>query len=124
MKNLKWGCNLVAILIILALIGGWRNVMMLSHQGQLSSGFIIMLVSFYLLFNIVAAWGLFLQKSWGFLCTYLAVVYSTVFFSISYIPLITHVMAEGKPRLIALIICNLIVLVYTMYLDYLSQQDD
>lgn len=99
MKPIKWGCRLIAFFIFITLILGWQNIYipykMAFQQNNLNSwtAFLTLIGTLYLALNIAAAWGIFLVKKWAFWIAYIAIIFSTIFFGMSYLPL-THTMSH------------------------------
>jgi hypothetical protein len=92
MKDVKLGCKIIAILIILTLLLNLGTVLYpmkiyydLGKYDQFAT--LLVIRSFiFLLLNAVAVYGLYCLRSWGYGVAYAAIVYSTLFFGVSYIP--------------------------------------
>lgn len=131
MKNkLTFGCKLVSLLILLSfIIYGWK-VAYISFQIAQQTNFwwaiyIIITTSLFLFLNASAAYGIFYIKKWGFILAYLAIIFSTIFFSYSYVPFIGKIinnMFSIGPRYITLIVINLLVICYVAYLHGLYRR--
>lgn len=93
MKDVKLGCKMIAVLIFLALIANLGNVVMpikLIYHLRAYDGFAVFLVIIGLIFlfiNLFAAISLFRLRRFGFGAAYVAIVFSTFVFGVSYIPL-------------------------------------
>ena|SRR3990167_2885862 len=135
MKNkLNFGCKLVSLLILLSfIIDGWE-VTYISFQIALYQWwetsfwwaiYLIITTSLFLFLNASAAYGVFYTKKWGFILVYLAIIFSTFFFSYSYVPFIVKIinnMFSIHPRYITFIVINLIVICYVAYLHVLYRR--
>ena len=126
MKSITARCRLISVLIILTMIvTGWKNTFILEkaeiaiQHGNISSEsiFLIAIGSLFLILNTAAAAGLFFVKRWGFFFAYCAIIFSTIFFSTPYVPIISKILPF--PLWISLIIINCIILFYTIYLHNL-----
>lgn len=105
-------CRLVAALILLAVVCQWKiypGLYQLYTNGYVPVVIYAPMVLIFTLLNLFAGIGLYKLRTWGFILAYIAIPFSTVFFSASYLLLIGN-----KP--IPLIATNLIVLVYIVYL--------
>ena len=134
MKNkLNFGCKLVSLLILLSfIIYGWKVVyisfQLIFQWSQVNMWwgiYFIVTTSLLLFLNASAAYGLFYTKKWGFILAYLAIIFSTIFFSYSYVPFIGKIinnMFSIGPRYITLIVINLIVICYVAYLHGLYRR--
>jgi len=121
---MNFGCRLIASLIILMLLINWESgylMFQIITSDTLWKIFVFALGASFFALNLVSATGLFLNKRWAFWLTYIAVVFTTIFFSIPYIPLITKLFPHNI-RYIPLIVGNLIVLAFTAYLHVLSRK--
>ena len=125
--SISFGCRLISLLIIVALIAGWKNIaipfelVLQQHNINSWSIFLVIMGSAFLLLNMFAALGLFLIKKWGFISAYAAILFSTIFFSASYLPLVNKIF-PASIQYIPLIVNNLIVLSYTVYLHIQFQK--
>lgn len=134
MKNkLNFGCKLVSLLILFSfMIYGWK-VAYISFQVALQwwqiniwwGIYLIITTSLFLFLNASGAYGLFYTKKWGFILAYLAIIFSTIIFSYSYVPfigkIINNIFSIG-PQYITLIVINLIVVCYVGYLHGLYRR--
>lgn len=127
MKNIQFGCKLISLLIFLTLITNWENILILFRlafqQPNINawSLLVISLVSLFLIFNLTAIVGMFLTRRWGFITTYIAIIFSTIFFSTSYLPFVMKLFPVDV-RFVSLIVINLIILLYVIYLDIISRK--
>ena len=127
MKNIHIGCKFISILIILVLFLNWKNVTVPLQLASQQPGITVWTVFLsaigilFLLLNAMAAIGMYLTKWWGFIATYAAVIFSTIFFSTSYVPLIGELFPE-QGRFISLVVINLLVFAYTAYLNLASRK--
>ena len=83
------------------------------------------IASFYLILNLFAAYGMFYVKKWGFIITYIAIIYSTILFSHPYIPFIgsfINILFSIHHYYVTLILLNLIVFCYTIHLHRFYQR--
>lgn len=128
MKNIIFGCRFVSFLMFLTLILNWKvpviQFQAVLQQRDMASGWLTILITTGMLFivlNLIAAAGLFFLKKWSFSVCYLAIIFSTIFFSISYVPLISVVSNFFLPKSpgILLILINIIFLIYVIYLNIL-----
>lgn len=129
MKNILFGCRFVSCLIVLTLIIHWKVPvvpfqLILQKPNILNGGmdwaiyFLITSVLFILL-NLIAAIGLFAVKKWSFTVSYLAIICSSLV-GVSYIPLTYKTFYRfflSQPSIIPMIIINLVLLSYVIYLD-------
>src|SRR5687767_8786486 len=107
-----------ACLIVLVLTVNFENLMIFrANTSILGYIFIVMIGSLYLALNSVSVVGLLLQKQWGFWFTYVAIIFTTIFFSTSYIPWISNLFQENI-RFIPMIISNLVVLISIGFLHF------
>ncbi|OGT40072.1 MAG: hypothetical protein A3F12_07640 [Gammaproteobacteria bacterium RIFCSPHIGHO2_12_FULL_38_14] len=127
MRNVQMGCRLICFLVMLTLIIGWHNFIspfrLSFQQNHINnwSIFLILVGSLFLILNIASAVGLYLVRKWGFIVTYIAIIFSTIFFSTSYVPFISTFFPVHV-RYVALIAINLAVLSYVFYLDVLFRK--
>lgn len=134
MKNTLFGCRLVSFLMVLTLVIHWK-VPVLAFQLILqqpdmlnkwlgwSLYFVITSVLFVML-NLIAAIGLLMLKKWSFKISYLAIICSTLT-GISYLPLTYKGFYKfflSQPSIIPMIIINLVLLSYVIYLDILCRK--
>jgi hypothetical protein len=123
MNNLKFACRFFACLIILVLVINFENLLIFrantSIQGYI---FIFALGSLYLVLNLLSVLGLFFGKQWGFWLTYIAIIFTTFFFSTSYIPWISNLFQENI-RFIPMIISNFVVLISIGRLHFLLRKN-
>ena len=132
MKNIKIGCRLVSFLIFLTFVLNWK-VPVTQLQAAFQQADFMWLIFFiitgvlFILLNLIAAVGLFFLKKWSFSISYLAIIFSTVFFSISYIPLISKIsnfFLPQTPHHIPMILINSLILIYVIYLDVSCRRND
>lgn len=121
MKNIQLRCRLVSLLIILMLMIGWKNPILMFQtafaQRQSSWTFALFAIgTAFLVLNLLTAVGLFLMKNWGFILAYIAIPFSTIFLSTPYIPLLINNFPVHIYQYKPIIIVNLIVLFYVIYL--------
>lgn len=122
LKGVKFGCKLISLLFVLALIIGRENIFVgfeMAYQANsinITYLFIIVLGLLFLIFNLVAAIGLYRLKKWGFIFAYIAITYSTIFFSTAYIPFVSRIFPI-RFGWVALILINLTFLLYIVYID-------
>ena len=122
MNNLKVGCRFFACLIILVLIVNFENLLIFQANTSTSGYiFIFTIGSLYLVLNLLSVCGLFFGKQWGFWFTYVAIIFTTIFFSTSYIPWISNLFQENI-RFIPMIISNFLVLISMGRLHFLSHK--
>lgn len=121
-KNMRMGCRLISFLVILTLITNLHNVIIpleLAIQQSNTNNWSIFLIlagSLFLLVNIASAVGLYLMRKWGFIITYIAIIFSTIFFSTSYVPFVARFFPVHLKYLV-LIVINLAVILCVLYLD-------
>lgn len=129
MKNILFGRRLVSCLMVLTLVIHWKVPVlafqlifqqpdMLNRWVGWSLYFVITSVLFVML-NLIAAIGLFTLKRWSFKISYLAIICSTLA-GISYLPLTYKGFYKfflSQPSIIPMIIINLVLLSYVIYLD-------
>jgi hypothetical protein len=93
MKEVKLGCKLVAVLIFITLVLHLdiiiTPVKLVYHLRSYERFTIFLIIISWLFFfvNLFAAIGLFRQRRWGFGAAYVAIVFSTFTYGVSYIPL-------------------------------------
>lgn len=128
MSDLTFGCRLISFLIgLTTIIALFKNafilqkIAILGNTMSVSSIFLITLGSLLLILNIAAAIGLYFVKKWSFIITYIAIIFTTVFFSIPYIPVIIKVLPFHQ--LTSLLLINAALFIYTVYMHklYLKQ---
>jgi len=120
MKRLRYGCRLLAFFITLTLIIGWRKIpISLASPGD-AAGYQIFLGVMFLLLNGAAACGIFMIKRWGFIVAYIAIIFTTVYYGISYVPYLVNIFHEPI-RPIFLPVINLGVFLSVIYLHRLSK---
>ena len=129
MKSILFGCKFVSCLMVLTLIIHWKVPVVLFQlilqPPDILNGwmgwtlyFVITGVLFVML-NLIAAIGLFAVKKWRFTVSYLAISCSTLV-GISYLPLTYKTFYRfflSQPSIIPMIIINLALLSYVIYLD-------
>ena len=123
MNAAKLGRLLIAGLVILATITNFANVLMLQvHTNLWWKVFLVVIGSLFFVLNIASAFGLLLVKQWGFWLAYVAIIFSTIFFATSYVPLIDKIFTENI-RYLPMIGGNLIVLAFIVYLHFVSRRN-
>ena len=123
--------RLVSFLMFLTFVLNWKvPVIALQAAFQQTDfmwlSFTIITVVLFIILNLIAAIGLFFLKKWSFSISYLAIIFSTVFFSISYIPLISKISNFFLPQTfhpIPVILINSLILIYLIYLDVSYRRD-
>jgi len=121
MNKKKFGCRLVSFLITVTLILNWQNVVIpiqvvMSQSSDGWSDLLEIIGILFLILNVIAAVGMFFLKRWGFAATYVAIIYSNIFFSTSYIPFVSKILRLPWSG-ISLLIVNLLVMIYVVYLQ-------
>lgn len=129
MKNILFGCRLISGLMILSLITHWKIPVVpfqlilqqpdISHEWMSWTLYFAITGILFILLNLMAAIGLFTIKKWSFTVSYLAISCSTLL-GISYLPLTYKSFYRfflSQPSIIPMIIINLTLLSYTVYLD-------
>ncbi|KTD20610.1 Uncharacterised protein [Legionella israelensis] len=128
MKKILFGCRLVSCLMVLTLVIHWKvpviPFQLILQQPDILNGwmgwtlyFVIMGALFFIL-NLIAAIGLFAVRKWGFKIGYLAIICSNLS-GISYLPIKFFL---SQPSIIPMIIINLVLLSYVIYLDISSRK--
>lgn len=111
-------CLVIAILEILITIRGYEIIYLFRmNTPSLSFSIItkILAVLFFTL-NWVGAFGLYKERYWGFIISYLAIIFSTIAFSMSYLPGLHFIMfGPLKYRFVFLLIGNFCVLAFTLF---------
>ena|SRR3990167_7975281 len=121
MNEIKNGCRLAALLVIATLIINWSGVfipLQIGYYLRVMNGFAWLLVVMSLLFltlNVTAAIGLYRMQWWGFVSAYVAIIFSTIFFSACYLPFFDRLFPVNYVG-IALLIANTMVLVLVICL--------
>lgn len=129
MNIINFGCKLVAILIMLAFVVYGLKITYLSsevifHQGHGTLGrgmYLVVLMPIFLFLNMLAAYSIFNVKKWGFVIVYITIIYSTFFFSVSYIPFVNTIINNAfsiGPRYVTVIVLNIIVMAFVAYLQW------
>lgn len=113
-------CLIIAMLeILITFRGGYPIIKQLSlnTQNVLWTMFIkVSVVSFFIL-NWLGALGLYKEKLWGFIFSYLAIIFSTFMFSMSYLPNVPFITLEAlKYRVILLFIENFSIFALVFFL--------
>ena len=124
MNTIKRSHLLIASLLILSVILNINNdILFTIHTEAFYSRLLLIILGLsFFVFNLLAALGVLFSKPWGFWLAYLAVVISTIFFSTSYIPFISHLFHENI-RYLPAIIGNLIVLAFIVYQHRLLKRE-
>lgn len=128
MKNfvaIKFSRILIACLFLLVVIINFENAAVFQLKSN-DIWWMIYLWGIGLVFfilNLATSFGLFFDKRWCFWLAYPAIVFSTIFFSTSYIPLIGGIyrIFPENIRYILLLIANFIVLAFIAYLHVVSK---
>lgn len=124
--SVKYGSKLVSALILLTVILNFNNVFLplkIIYYLRSANSFALLLVAMglsFLLINLVAAVGLYCLSRWSFVTTYVAIIFSTVIFSASYIPYFPRLF-PAQYAFAALVIANVSVLGFVIYLQMLSR---
>ena len=125
MKEVKLGCKLVAVLIFITLVLHLNSVIMpmqLIYNLRAYDSFAVFLVVIgwvFFLINLFAAIGLFRLRRWGFGTAYVAIVFSTFVFGVSYIPFF-DVLFPPKYMAFATLMANIGVLTLLISLHMLT----
>lgn len=126
MKNIIFGCRFVSFLMFLTLILNWKVPVIQFHAGlqqsNIAIGWLAILIItgvLFIILNLIAAVGLFFLKKWSFSICYVAIIFSTIFFSISYVPLVSVVSNFFLPKSPGILLINIIILIYVIYLNIL-----
>lgn len=115
-KMQKFYSRLVALLMLIMLVHYWQIArVVFSTHTNISHLKITALIIIYFGLNIAAIIGLFQLKSWRTLVACLAILFSTLFFSTSYIPFIDKFFAPSY-RFYAMLAVNLIILLVVISL--------
>jgi uncharacterized membrane protein (DUF2068 family) len=120
MTNVKKGCRLVSICILLNVLLHWSNIWfpfkIIYHLQSYNRFAVIMAVMslLFVLINGMAAIGLWRMQWWGFVTAYTAILFSTIFFAASYIPFFPKFFPEHYASL-ALFCANGAVLLAVIY---------
>lgn len=92
MKDVNLGRQVIAVLIaitaILHLSSAYLPIKIVYYLGKYD-GFALLLILLgcvFVVINLVAAYGLFFMRRWGYTAAYVAIVYSSLIFFVSYIP--------------------------------------
>lgn len=118
----KIRCRIAAFLIALTLILHWKIIFSLAPIANIKLYFyIVCTVIVYGLLNVLATIGLYKVKRWSYFVSYLAIIFSTVFFSVQYFPKMHFmyvVFAElpANLRSIPTIIINCLFFLYIIYI--------
>tara|TARA_R110000868_G_scaffold184639_4_gene426291 strand:- start:195 stop:641 length:447 start_codon:yes stop_codon:yes gene_type:complete len=125
MNGVKWGCRLVALLITVMLLRHWGSIfgpLKILYYLRSFDGFALLLVAMgmlFLLVNALAAVGMYQGKRWGFFATYVAIVFSTIFYAASYLPYFNKLFPAHYASL-SLLMANVGVLLWVIYLQVMS----
>ena len=125
MNNLKIACRFFACLIILVLAINFKNLLIFQANTSISGYiFISTIGSSYLVLNLLSACGLFFRKQWGFWIAYAAIIFTTIFFSTSYIPGISNLFPPSQEniRFIPMVVGNFVVLIFIACIHFLSHR--
>lgn len=126
-KDIVLGARIVSVLIMLMMIINWRLVfkpMRLFYYLGTDYPFVVMLVVLSLVFtllNLLAAIGLYKVRRWGFIATYLAIVFSTFFLAVSYVPVIDYFYPIQYASSLVILV-NASVFAYVGYLQMVQRQ--
>jgi hypothetical protein len=88
-KKIKLHSRIIAILFLLAMIVNWSVAYLFQIPifGQPSwSGEMFFIALLFFAFNVLSVVGLVKVCNWGFIVSYIAILYSTIFIGITYIP--------------------------------------
>ena len=120
-------CKLLALLVFLSfLVYGLKFIysffVMVPQLWDYSKSWVMFYIPatiIYVFLNLMAAYGLFFIKKWGFAFAYTAILFNTFFLALPSIPfigkIITGLFSIGNPA-ITLIIINLMVMGFVAYL--------
>ena len=121
-KDLVLGCRVVSVFILIMMAINWRIMFKpfkLFYYLGTEYPFVVLLVGLSLAFiflNLVAAIGLFKTERWGFVFTYIAMAFSTLFFAVSYVPVIDYFYPPQYASTL-LILVNACVFAYVIYVQ-------
>lgn len=127
MKHVKIGCQIIAALILITTVVNWQSAFIplrIVYYLQELNGFAIFLASIGILFvllNLAASLGLFWLKNWGFAVAYTAIIFSTLFLSVSYIPFVSKLIPPAYSSA-SLCIINIAVLLVLVYLHVMIRK--
>ena len=129
MRNTILGCRIISFLMLLTLILHSKMAVVLFQlvsQPQDTFNhlkdallYFIFTQALFVIFNLVAAIGLFSVKQWGFIVGYLAIIFSTLV-GASYIPIISSIFNKFslfQPSIIPVLIVNTIILFHLISLN-------
>lgn len=125
MASIQFSCKLAAFFILMALFLGWQHVYTLYsaafQQDHIHAWgiFFVAIATLFCVLNVVSAVGLFLIKHWVFWLSYIAIVFSTIFFSATYVPFIHAIGMHFLPvtaRPFFPLIVNALLMFYIVYL--------
>lgn len=115
-------CRVMALLILVTVIVHWDIFLVFFHYPLPIGWYALMAIMglIFIVINIVSAVGLFWEKPWGFTTSYLAIVFSTLFFSACYIPYLTRLF-PAQDRTYAMMLVNVIFIIIIASLQYLAR---
>lgn len=121
-KDLVLGCRVVSVFILVMMVINWRIMFKpfnLFYYLGTEYPFVVLLVGLSLAFivlNLVAAIGLFKTERWGFVFTYVAMVFSTLFFAVSYVPVVNYFYPPQYVDTLVILV-NACLFAYVVYLQ-------
>ena len=121
-KDIAFGCKIISLFILIMIVINWRIVfkpMRLFYHLGLDYPFVVLLLAtslFFLLLNVLAVIGLYKVKIWGFVTTYIAMIFSTIFLSVSYVPLVDYFYPPQYASTLVILV-NACVFSYVVYLQ-------
>lgn len=117
MNKIIISCRVVSCLIMLLVLTHWKisGLFLVSIDTFSGKAFLVVIALLFFLLNTISAFGLFFTKRWGFWFAYIAIIFSTIFFSVAYIPFVSKIFAENI-RYIPMIVGNFLVFIFTAYL--------
>lgn len=122
-NKINLGCKFIALLMLLTVIFNWKGIYIFFNNPLPIGWYVIISIVFLLFFllNVVSAVGLFWSKHWGFTLSYIAIVFSTLFFGSCYIPHLPRLFPAHERPYIAILV-NLILIAVIATLHYLSRR--
>ena len=130
MKKIIFGCRFVSFLMVLILVVHWKILaipfQLMFHQPAISNGWLVYFIVTSMLFvilNLMAAVGLYFLRKWSFNVSYLAIIFSTYPIGISYVPFLSKFLLPQAPPILMILI-NLIIFSYVIYLHVLCRKVD
>lgn len=124
MKEIEFACKLAAMLITAILVINLDNSLSSIKLALVEDGingnfvFLITIGTLFFVLNFAAAIGLYYTQKWGFLFAYVAILFSSIVFSTSYVPFSTLIFSN-QTKTFGLIVSNVVVLYYVFYFNLL-----